>query len=753
MEVLVTDGIRGSGQVAFSSQERNFSFRSSFPQSTQVWNGRAIAPGLLESLGEALPHPEELHSLAMERSPEMFYGGLLNLGMRLEAENRFEAAAAVYSAFASAPASIRDRANQRLGAIQGVGPSGVRAEFLLRRLAREALEPTTLFGLGVASSAFRLARLATLGRLLGSPTGHFLTRGFGAQAAAGLAGFGVEATVFPLATRLGGLALGRDLDWNSGQVGGEIASSFIVLGALKLTGAMVQPLGSIGGVGARSAAHYWRMPLRQIGMFGGILLGHRLEEAVGIRPHLDGGTTCIDSLAILLQFNIAGNFTQRASGLRFRIWERELDFQGRVLAEVGAKPQELALFPSMVMMSAGGDGKSWIRRWGGRLLPPQAPPRPTEPALQVPELASAEIAPVLKHAFTLSQAHPPSDRSFHPEIFQIGQRVTEEFLRNPETRPELMEALLRIEEDRYAGVAVPDFLFAVGLHAKETRNPFEAVDTVRRRLGPDASVLSFFRGINREEVKVWEIAEQILSRKSNEEKITALRGIQDQVERFPDLKLALGQILGRMGGEPKDSIRVSQDMLNILLDQFRNASMTHMFFSESPQGDALKFARMYGAMLQIDLPLAIFQRMPREGLNHVAFNKNAFNLLHLARAFDPDRLYIGRESIEARVRPSEENPASTEQTRAARVDPQYPLYFPQGLIDLIETARRHPSSNHMLQQISLQRATAQLDRRVRAGELEVLERIPLERLKSPEAALAFLKKVSEAGLDAALSSL
>ncbi len=314
---------------------------------------------------------EEFRSLEQERNPEMYYSGLLNFGRRLEARGELELASELYAslatphpplsghpptslgpvAFGGAPSqgerrlvtafakkipsplagegapggagegavpppSIRKQAQQRLDAIAGVGSTGGRAEFLLERLAQESLEPTTLFGLGAASAAFRLTRVATLSRLLASPAVHLWSRGRGAQVIAGLAGFGVEAAVFPLATRAGALALGRDLDWSGAQVGRELASSIIVLGALKL-------------VGTGSAAMLpGRKILPQAGMLGGILLGHRLEESLGLRPHLDGATTLVDSLAMLLQFNVAGSLARHAMGDPFHRWTRELHAVG-----------------------------------------------------------------------------------------------------------------------------------------------------------------------------------------------------------------------------------------------------------------------------------------------------------------------------------------------------------------------------------------------------------------------------------------
>ncbi len=304
---------------------------------------RAVEPA---KAGEALKHQvlgslppltgiqmQELDSLLREINPEMFHQGLLQLGARLEQDENLEAAAAVYSALRTEP-SVQAQAKQRLDAITGVGAFGARADFLLRRLTRETLEPATLLGMGAASAAFKATRLAALSRLLANPAATRLTRGWGARTAAGLIGFGVEATVFPLATRLGNAALGRDLEWSAEQIRIEMASSFIVLGAMKMTGRAISSAALYSTGGARSAANYWRMPLRhatsQAGMLAGILLGHRVEEAVGLKPHLDDATTTVDSLAMLLQFNVAGKLTRDAFGKKFHQWERELEMHTAV---------------------------------------------------------------------------------------------------------------------------------------------------------------------------------------------------------------------------------------------------------------------------------------------------------------------------------------------------------------------------------------------------------------------------------------
>ncbi len=286
-------------------------------------------------------HREEFLALAREPNSEMYYSGLLNLGLRLEGDDRLEIAGEIYQylstpslASAAIPSSIRQRAQERLGAMHGTGASGLRTEFLLHRLSREAMEPTALVGLTAASTVFRMTRLASLSRLLASPTGNFFTRGFGARATAGVLGFSAEATAFPLATRLGAVALGRNLDWSGAQLGREVASSFLVLGAMRLAGwgsaaAYARAAGGMNPlVGSRPALQGF---VQQAGTLGGIMIGHHLETAVGLRPHLDGATTLVDSLALWLQLSVAGRLSHGMMGRGFTSWERSLDLQAKFL--------------------------------------------------------------------------------------------------------------------------------------------------------------------------------------------------------------------------------------------------------------------------------------------------------------------------------------------------------------------------------------------------------------------------------------
>ncbi len=70
----------------------------------------------------------------------------------------------------------------------------------------------------------------------------------------------------------------------------------------------------------------------QSGMFGGILLGQRFEELVGLRSAVSTSSRLIDALGLLINFNIAGRLTQTVLGEGFRSWERSVELQTQGLS-------------------------------------------------------------------------------------------------------------------------------------------------------------------------------------------------------------------------------------------------------------------------------------------------------------------------------------------------------------------------------------------------------------------------------------
>ncbi len=405
----------------------------------------------------------EWRALEAETDPQLFLESSLNFAQRLEAAGRVEAAAELYAevvganlgphslredeasggvapgqggggrtptslgpvAFGGAPGSpLQRRAQAGLDAILGRGAAGPRAEFLLRNLAQQASDPTMLFAMGTAGAVFRMTRLATLSRLAAAPNPGMMTQLLGGGRLASLTGFALEAPAFTLAARLGNEALGRPQDWSGGALGRDFASSYLVLGGLKLAGwasgaayrRLANPVGAVRACPPLRRERPLQTLFQQGGMLTGILLGHSLEEHLGLRPRHDGATTLTDSLALLLQFHVAGRLTRQAFGPRFAAWERGLDLQSEALARAARGPLSgssgvvtgrawtpaLAAGPSLepgeylrppihMMIQGNGNGGNGDGNGGkppgrtptilgvGRSSPPPAPPRTGEP--------------------------------------------------------------------------------------------------------------------------------------------------------------------------------------------------------------------------------------------------------------------------------------------------------------------------------------------------------------------------------------
>ncbi len=303
--------------------------RSPSHHSINRGNADWLSPLLHQATGQAR---QELETLAREPDPELFLEGLLAFGGRQEQADRVELAAQFYQVLgqhAGNFAGIASRAQQRLDAILGRGPAGNRIEFLGRRFAREATSPAALIGMAGAQAVFGLTRAALLSRLLASPTSHAWTRGLGARALASSGAFLLEAPSFVAFTRGAKAALGVQQDWSSGAWGHEVAGSFFALGAMKITG------WAGGSLYRRVQGTAGTAPFQglatQTSLLGGILLGNALETAVGLRERRDGATTLIDSLALLLQFNVAGNLLHRGLGPRWAGFNRGLDLRGESL--------------------------------------------------------------------------------------------------------------------------------------------------------------------------------------------------------------------------------------------------------------------------------------------------------------------------------------------------------------------------------------------------------------------------------------
>lgn len=327
----------------------------SFTGGTLRLNGRSGTADGNASLEAALGAParewsdafgadisETLGSLARERDPALRREALFSLARQAENGDRLEAASRLYAASDAWTASedaFTHRSRIRLDAIEGRGAVLPRAEFLLRRTARQAADPAMIAGMGAAGLVFRSVRLGVLSRLAATPQ-SLLTRGIGARLVAATAGFLLEAPAFTAAVRGANLFLGREQDWSRRAVWDEFAGGALVLLSLKL-------MGGLGGTALRRfnrglapgelslSRRAISALLPQAGTFSGIALGHQLEETFGFRPHVDGATFLTDTLATYLNLHAGGRLAHEVLGGRFRAAEALVARQSEMLVQSG----------------------------------------------------------------------------------------------------------------------------------------------------------------------------------------------------------------------------------------------------------------------------------------------------------------------------------------------------------------------------------------------------------------------------------
>src|SRR5262249_33683697 len=139
-----------------------------------------------------------------------------------------------------APDSMRRRAASDLEILQGRGSFGGHAEFLVGRIAKDAIDPISLAGMASGGAVFPTARAALFARLLASP-------GVGAAGARILASTGaflLEVPSFWATTRGLGAWTGSDRAGRGGEAWRELAGLGISLGALRLTGLAADRIGT-----------------------------------------------------------------------------------------------------------------------------------------------------------------------------------------------------------------------------------------------------------------------------------------------------------------------------------------------------------------------------------------------------------------------------------------------------------------------------------------------------------------------------
>lgn len=266
----------------------------------------------------------ELIQLQNESDPELRSEGLLNVAVREELRGNQAFAMEAYAWLSEhGSAYVRVKAEERLALLGGRGAFGQRTEQLLRGFAKEASDPVMLLAMGVGGGVYKATKLATMSRLVGSS--GYLGRGIGLRLAGSVAGYALEAPAF---TAVGRLGRGEDLIGSGFQE--ELLSSYLVLGAMKTVGGLSREY-------SRGIGHPRLERLAgDVGLYGGILLGHKLETVAGLRDWHSGGQEWVDSLGMFVQLKASGRILNHVGGERYRGMERELEYRSEHLANWGA---------------------------------------------------------------------------------------------------------------------------------------------------------------------------------------------------------------------------------------------------------------------------------------------------------------------------------------------------------------------------------------------------------------------------------
>ncbi|HKY62907.1 MAG TPA: hypothetical protein VJR29_05745 [bacterium] len=305
-----------------------------------------------------------MNSLARERDPELLAEGLYHWARREEDADRLGGALRAYELLnGNHPGlqineGLRDRVSRRLAVLGGGGRFGDRVEHLSRRFCQEATNPVAIAGMAAGSLVFGTARAAFLARLTaaGRPV-------FAARALASSGAFLTEVPAFWATTKgLNEFLHPGSQSWEMSQNLRELGGLALTLGALKLSGAAV----GRGVAWARPNPLTQRLA-SQVGMLGGIMIGHHLETSLGLRPAVDAGSAWSDGIATLLQFNVGGRLSQSLLGPRFQAYSRELELRSRSLEAQARVPGFGGLnggfgnglgFPALAMAAAGETGRS-----------------------------------------------------------------------------------------------------------------------------------------------------------------------------------------------------------------------------------------------------------------------------------------------------------------------------------------------------------------------------------------------------------
>ncbi|MFO1462919.1 MAG: hypothetical protein U1F66_04020 [bacterium] len=303
-------------------------------------------PTLRAELGET--NLQEILSLSRETDPALFAQGLLVLGARLEAQDRFDAAVQVLSVVQQlGPSDFARQAKSRMQAILGQGAFGGRAEFLLRKFVKDATDFKMIVPMFAGTVVSGLVKGFALGRFAAMGGEAWYTRGLGARLASNAIAFSAEVPAFALAGHLLRQWDAKGVESQLPSFRQELASAALSLGLLKVFQAAgkqtflglhrVNPLGAATRL--RGMERFNRFAIGQLSTFAGLLAAHRTEEALGLRPRVEGATTITDTVAAMLSLGVGAGLGSQFLGKGFARWNRELALRTEVTERQLASPK------------------------------------------------------------------------------------------------------------------------------------------------------------------------------------------------------------------------------------------------------------------------------------------------------------------------------------------------------------------------------------------------------------------------------
>ncbi|HKY63200.1 MAG TPA: serine/threonine-protein kinase [bacterium] len=294
----------------------------------------------------------ELDSLSKEKDEELLAAGLVHFAGQLKGKKKLEGAAFIYSRLAESevPAEQRQKAAAELGAMTGAGGSfGQRAEFLFSRFQEDSTSYQLIAPMLGATFLGQVAGSAALGRLLAPAargSGGLLGSAWMARAGAASTGYLAEVSAFTV--------LGRALaPQTPGPWTDDFARGALTVGVFKFAGTAGQGLGKhMASTPYAPLNRISQTVLPQATALTGLMAAHRLEEKVGLRPHVEGQNLFFESLASLAALTVGARLGRGVLGEGFHQTQAELQLRSRQLSNTPRWPELFRPKPALAL--AGG---------------------------------------------------------------------------------------------------------------------------------------------------------------------------------------------------------------------------------------------------------------------------------------------------------------------------------------------------------------------------------------------------------------